>query len=37
MRLRSRKIINLPELPLPLNKALQEALLDFKDLFLPYK
>lgn len=37
MKLRSGKIINLQELPVPLNNALQEALLDFKDLFSPYK
>ena len=37
MKLRSGKIINAPELPPPLRNALYEELLEFKNLFSPYK
>ena len=37
MRLRSGKIINVPELPIILYNTLQAELKDFKELFEPYK
>jgi len=37
MKLRSGKIINVSKLPLLLHNALQEELLEFKNLFSPYK